>query len=511
MYPAILARKWTEYRYKERFIPAVRYDNVLPVHISGGFVHLVNREAEFTLSSADKEYRNLELLVIDREGRRAHATMLPRLSPGKPGKVACRVSTPGLHHLALKQGEDTFAGPPVLFYRRMLPPARGVGSGQYRTPFVSQGNRHTAARGSSPENPVLFCPRCRTRVHPVTPGMMRCYLHKTYIPIKDYLYTGGLDYDHIVRYITGMDHPADFRSGLVHLLNMIRLATLSDEMTIMTNLFKDDPAFAHYVTDRLFLFRMIPIMEDRELQRVLSTLDDQVLSRALKNETRPLVEKVLRNVSRRRAAAIRGEPAGRTASGASERAKQEVHRAIRLHFEQRFGRELRIPCGERPVYRPPTPGERPVLVPRHTGELLWFDGTDARPAGSEEHGDAGPASSPGCLPFDREMWGARVFVPSGITESTIYLTCATGIRYALVHQYDWLSSLEDREELENLPRTTMVPLKRLSSSVVLTVGAIDGKGHPREQLLRLSTGSREKTGRANGVQRSRKNRVGRRA
>jgi hypothetical protein len=506
LYPAILARKWIEYRCGERFIPAARYDNILPVHVAGDFANPVNHEALISLSSADKEYRNLELLVVDREGNPGCRTVLPRLSPGKPRTVACRVSRPGLYRVTLKDREDAFTGAPLLFYRRMLPSGRdGHPLHDYPAEWCPE-KCPPVFREPSPESPALYCARCRAGVYPLAPRLTCDYLHKTYIPFKDYLDTGELDYDHIVRFITGMDHPAHFRSGLVHLLNMIRLATLSDELTIMTNLFKDDPAFAHYVTDRLFLFRMIPIMEDRELQRVFNTLDDRVLSRALKNESQGLVEKVLRNVSRRRAAVIRGDPAVKAGSG--ERAKQEVHRAIRLHFEQRFGRELRIPAGERLVYQPPSPGERAAPVPRHAGPLLWFDGTDARTSGLREAGAESRGTVPGCVPFDRELGGSEVFVPAGMTESTIYLTCTIGIRYALVHQYDWINSLEDRQELENLPRNATVPLKRMSSSVMLTVGVVDGKGMPREQLLRLSTGSREKQRRNEDVGRARRNRTG---
>lgn len=475
LYPAVLARKWTEYRYRERFIPAARYDNVQPVHATCHFANRVNRETEVTLSSADKEYRNLEFLLLDCDGVAVCRTMMPRLSRGKPQRVCCRVSRPGLYRMALKDGETIFFKSHLLFYRKML--------------------QRKEIEHPGPESPELFCCRCRTGVHLLVPEPACTYLHKNYIPIKDYLDTGGLDYACIVRFITGMDHPPRYRDGLVHLLNMIRLASLSDEMTIMTNLYRDDPAFAHYITDRLFLFRMIPIMEDRELQRIFNTLDDTVLSGALKNESPQLVNKVLHNVSRRRAQVIRSEPGVKISPGVSERAKREVHRSIRLHFEQRFGRELRIPSRERLVYRPPSPGqtgERAATVLRHTGELLSFDGTDARPLSEQEPHRISSRGDLGCLAHDREALGSEVFVPAGVTESTIFLACTTGIRYARVHQYDWNSSLEDCEMLENLPRWGTIALKRMSHSVVLTVGAIDGRGIPHEQVLRVSTGAWEK-------------------
>lgn len=481
LYPAILSRKWTEYRYQDRFIPAAKYDNVLPIHVAGNFANPVNQEAVITLSSPDMSYRNLEFLLLDHEGNPAFRRMLPRLFRGNPQQVLYSVSTPGVYRMALKNGEDIFFKSEILFYRKLLQP-------------TTKGERGSVYRWDTPD---LFCSRCRTGVRATVPRLFPEYVHKNYIPIKDFMDLRCLRYDFIVDFITGMDHPPHFRSGLVHLLNMIRLATLSDETTIMTNLFRDDPSFAHYVTDRLFLFKMIPVMEDRELQRILNTIDDTTISTALKNETPQLVNKVLHNVSRRRAQFIRGEMGqeiGRkAASSRSERAKWEMHRRIKFHFEHRFGRELKIPTREYPVYLHPSPdqpGESAAAVCRHTGEFLRFDGTDARLLSEHEISNRQVHTQQNCLAYDRDILGSRVFVPTGMTESTLFLTCTLGIRYALIHSYDWNSSVEDFETLENLPRHCTVALRRMSSSVVLTIGVIDGKGAPHEQVIRLSTGIR---------------------
>jgi hypothetical protein len=53
--------------------------------------------------------------------------------------------------------------------------------------------------------------------------------------------------------------------------------------------------------------------------------------------------------------------------------------------------------------------------------------------------------------------------------------------------YNWNNSLEDTERFENLGRHTIVPVRVSSSAVILTIGAIDARGRPCEQVIRLKT------------------------
>ena len=63
----------------------------------------------------------------------------------------------------------------------------------------------------------------------------------------------------VIRSVMNIRHPLAYKRGLVQLLNIIRL-------TIVANLFKDNPSFAYFVTDRLFILGVIPLMEDKALQ-----------------------------------------------------------------------------------------------------------------------------------------------------------------------------------------------------------------------------------------------------
>jgi hypothetical protein len=90
-----------------------------------------------------------------------------------------------------------------------------------------------------------------------------------------------------------------------------------------------------------------------------------------------------------------------------------------------------------------------------------------------------------CFRYDSETSGDAVFRIVGLTESTIYLLNYINIHSAKIHVYNWLTSLENIESLENIPMNSIVPLVLPSSCFVMTIGAVDRKRRPYEQVIRI--------------------------
>ncbi len=479
--PVLLQRKWIDYRFKERFIPSAGYDTVLPLELIYPFLNSPGNPMTITIRTHDKGYKKIGFQLLDEQGQAVFHSLIDNITVREEKSLVLSLESPGVYTVALSLEDRIFRKSSILVYRN-----RWVLDSDGNS--VDAFNRLTDIFENKRLKYRLFCGRCGTRCGPVESYVTEGFIRKNYIPIKEYLDVDGLGMDLISSYIMNIKHPASYRSGLVHLLNMLRLASVEDEITIVTNLFKDDPAFAHYITDKLFLFDMIPLMENRELQRVLNSIDDSLLALALHGEKSVIVSKVLENVSKRRERGIvYGFPAVLDREEC-KRAKEEVHRRIKSYFEERFGRELKIPFESRVIYR-----EKRVngslaeclfeKIPYHSGSYLLFDGSDI-------HELLRTTSATGedrerCLPFDIETCGYELFTPAGISESTLYLHCATGIHYAHFHMYDWATSLEDVYIVENVPRGSVIPLRRFSSTLILTIGAIDGHGRPREQVIRL--------------------------
>jgi hypothetical protein len=483
LYPAILGRKWLEYRFQDRFIPAVRFDNILPLHAAGGLFNPVHERAEIVLSSPDKTYPGLELQLLDAYGDAVVTKTVEKTGGKRTRTVSVSAPRPGEYLLAYRFEGRIFVMNRLLFYRRTITHEDDRATGHQHEP---------AGRGA------LYCGCCGARLTHTEPGTVPAYVYRNYIPIKEFLDLENHGFQRVLDYLASLQHPPAFRSGLVHLLNMVRSASLEDETAIMTNLFRDDPAFAHYITDRLFLFGMIPLIPDRELQNLLCGLDDRVIGSALSGQDRSLTQKVLSNVSARRAGSIREEKNFPQEKKAGAAAREEVNRHIRTYFEQRFGRVLRIPGQEQHVYlgREPEQGCPVSPILDHRGPLFHFDGTDLYgPVSGRKMRPRMKGST--CLPCDVESEisgpspaaGSGRWNVSGVTEEAVFITSSAAVPFVRVHLYDWASSLEDVFTFEALPPGTTLPIWRRSSSLILTIGWLDELRNPREQIIRLHTRS----------------------
>ena len=482
--PTILQRKWLDYKFKDRFIPSVKYDNVLPLEMNYTFLKEVGEEETMHIRSTDKFYRDVVVNICNLKGEKIWSEGIQRLSPGADHRLSFSTDTPGVYKIKILTAEQTYCKGDILYYRD-----KTVLSDDDRSSDAFKRFQSTLERKR--DSVALYCALCKSPCMPATPFSTTNYMHKNYIPVKEYLDMEHIGMDTISRFIMGMDHPLNFKRGLVHLLNMLRLASLEDEITIVTNLFKDDPAFAYFITDRLFLFGMIPLMNDRELQNILNHVDDSLLASALIGQSGALMAKVLNNISKRRSQRIRLEMQLKPRGFKGVSARRDIHRFIKSFFEQRYGRGLKIPFGTSLRYSADdlstyVTGDRFGAIFNHNGNLLFHTGSEIYEVVSRTPslGSKNRFHSL-CMQYEVEFFLTEIFTVNSVTESTVYLTSNFGISSALIHIYNWNDSLEDMEQIENLARSTIIPVPIRSFAVILTIGAIDSRGRINEQVIRI--------------------------
>ncbi len=476
MYPAILQRKWIEYKYKDKFIPPAAFDNVLPCELNYNFLNRIGKVAEIKIKTIDKQYKNITFQLIDKNNEAVFSEKLDYLTINKEIIIYVPVKTPGVYNISISTEEKNYSKSEIIFYSdNNIFSIHEMSSEQFDG-FYMKLKKHG-------KESKVYCNFCKSRIYPVKAKVIQGFIYKNYIPFKEYVDIEGLGMDYIIKYIMNIKHPAVYKRGLVHLLNIIRLASIQDELTIVANLFKDDPTFAYYITDKLFFFNMIPIMNDKELQRILNDIDDTNIARSLIGEKRVIVKKILNNISARRRKIILSEMGSTHRGNQSVKAKNEMHKLIRLFFEERFGRILKIPYIDKVVYyEKDLPEKLDALLiadlPYHSGEYLTICNSEIFQYSSDDKKDR-------CLGLDVESYKDKIVSLAGITESTIYLKSETGIRYAFIHIYNWITNLEDYEFIENISIHMIIPFKYTSSGMIFTIGAIDSKGKPLEQVIRL--------------------------
>jgi hypothetical protein len=470
--PTILSRKWIDYKFKDRFIPSVKYDNVLPCELSYALLNPVSGPAVVGIQSSDRSYRNVELQILDVDGVSVSRTSIDILTTKKKISREMTVKKPGLYKIALFDGANRFEKSLVFFCDQ-------------------RDLRALSEHGASDvqgRDLRMYCGHCACTVLPMTSKLIPKYIYKNYIPFKKYVDLGGNGDDAVGRSIMRLKHPIVFRRGLVHLLNIIRLASIEDEITIVTSLFKDNPSFAYFVTDKLFMFSMIPLMEDRLLQNILGGVEDDLIALGLKGEDPEIGEKLLKNLSSRRRRFILSLSRGDKSERDRKNAQGEISRRIKLYYEERIGRVLKIPSGDRLLYFPRKLDDNGTVTQRglpqrgnylcHSGDFILYRSKDLFRCTLYQQSDT-------CLRFDVEYMRDAIFTIAGISESTLYLRCETSIRIALIHLYHWFTGFEDFELVEYIPAAAVLPLELPAPALILTIGSIDSDGKPMEQVIRL--------------------------
>jgi len=461
LYPAILQRKWIDYRVKGKFIPQVNFDNVLPCSFQYGFPISTHEATELRIACTDKEYRHAVVHIINEEGTPVYERMVGNLSRHSESSLMLRMKKPGVYRISMTAEERRYRSSYIIVCER---------THQLDTERALQKNTR------------FFCCRCKSIISPIEAGKISRYIYKNYIPFKEYVDLDNLGMEFISDFIKRLPHPVKYKRGLVHLLNIIRMASVEDEIEIITSLYSEDPSFAHFVTNRLFLFSMLPLMGKRELQRILATVDDSLIARSLIDEGSVIRDTVFQNISRRRAQIVRTEMLRLKVHKRDMNAREEINRTIKTYFEEHYGRIIKIPTGDLPVHvvKSFDRGQSYLnSMGYHSGDYLVVQGEQIflHQCSHEEQI---------CRQYDTESFLDEIFCIFGISEGSIYLKSAMGIRYVLIHMYYWSSSLESSDFFENISKNMIIPLSYLSNGIVLTIGAIDGKGVPHEQVIRLN-------------------------
>jgi len=467
LYSTILARKWLDYRFKDKFIPRVKYDNILPLELNYNFLNPVGKPVKIGILSQDKYYRRLIFKLIDKNSKTVFKKEINHLGIGKEHYIDIDLKISGLYKIMVNIDDENYYKSNISFIKE-------------------EKFKNLSDIKDNYKDLKIYCSLCNSRVYPMESSITRDFIYKNYIPFKDYFDIDGLGMDYISNYIKKISYPGHYKRGLMHLLNIIRLSSIEDELTIITNLFKDDPPFAYFITERLFLFQMIPLMEDRELQRILNRIDDDLIALSLKGEEDVLISKVLKNISNRRSKIILNDMHYCKEEKRSIDTKNDINRIIKFYFEERYGRVLRIPYKDKIVYTVEDLNSfckytiKPEEAIKHSGELVGFLNNNFFLIHNEEKFER-------CLKYDIESYKDKIFNVTGITESTIYLKVEISFKYAVLHMYNWINSLEDSKVIENVTKNSIIPLLLFSTCLILTIGAIDKSNIPHEQIIRLKT------------------------
>ncbi len=476
LYPAILQRKWIDYKYKDRFIPFVKYDNILPLELSYNFLNSIGESVAVKIKSTDKNYKNVFLKVVNSNNITEFQKRLNNITSHQENIVTFTIKIPGIYTIIITVEGINYHKSKIIFYNAnslFLIKEKNDSREKNLSELLNKNNK----------NIELYCCYCKSRIYPIESKVISGYIYKNYIPFKEYIDIKGLGMDYISNFIMNIPYNVKYKRGLVHLLNIIRLASIEDELTIITNLFKDDPRFAYFITDKLFLLHMIPIMVDRELQKILNKIDDEIIAQSLFDEDNLLVSKVMRNISKRRARTVRSEMFKTKTDDNVALAKDEMHKQIKTFFEERIGRVLKIPESTKVVYTVRTLSDsidrlRLDDLPYHTGDFIITTENEIYQIHNNQFTE-------NCLRYDIESYKDFIFIVNGISESSIHLKSEIAIRYSFIHIYDWQTNLENSEIIENVSSNTVIPIKFISSELILTVGAIDSRGNPKEQVIRL--------------------------
>jgi len=518
LYPDILQRKWIEYSYKDKFISSTVYDNVSPLKLELPFYTNIGKNLKIKFKSIDYSYKNIRFLIKNINDETVFSYNLKNIIPNKDYSFETTIRIPGIYRILYRYEDKNYFLKSFLIFKSLS-----------KIKFIS--DLFTFFKTNDFKKYYFFCNECNGGFGFLKSILKDKYLYKDYIPFNNLLDIEKYSQEYINNYILNLSSPKKYNQGLIHLLNIIRLSTSDNEIKIMTNLFNDDPAFAYFITNRLFLFDMIPLINDRELQNILRLIDDLILSHALLNGNNEIKSKIFNNISKRREKSIKNildsidlninhqklsqkYPSKFKVYQSKKNsifrknnvklddfindAKSEINKTIKNYFIEKYGRILKIPVSKRLIYE-----KFPIystddfiklfkevmygkninhLDVLHSGNLLIFDGTNiALVENNIKHHK--------CLSFNFEFYGDNIFNIFSIDENSIYLESLIKIKLLLIHIYDWENNLENIEKFESIKNTDIVPIFYLSRTNILTIGAVDFKGNPYEQVIRISIGS----------------------
>ncbi len=457
LYKEILQRKWIEYKYKDRFFNSVKFDNRAPLIFHHPNTVKYNDNFDIKIESVDSFYKLIEILIEDVKSEKTLLEYkLKNIQPGKFRIITVNIKNPGIYMLSYRYNDETVYKGKIIVYKN-------------KDLNISNSEK-------------IYCVNCLSDVSFYKSEIIDRYQYINYIPFNDLLDTQNYSQDFINSYIMSLTYSREKKSGLVHLLNIIRLSNVKDEINIVTNLFKDDPAFAYFITNRLFISEMIPILPDYDLQEIFRKMKDELLGKMFYISSREVRDKILKNISRRKADDIKTIIDKFNNSDEKVSIAGEVNKFIRNYFVEKYGRLLKIPVEDMLVYRECNNTEDRCVV-LHGKDFMTFDGKNIH-IFNISNNKALVFNE--CIKYDIESRLESIFNVTAVNDYSIVIKSSFKIFYGKIHIYDWKSNLEDIVVIENIDDKTAIPIGYFGSVTIMTIGVIDYKNMPHEQVLKVA-------------------------
>jgi flagellar motor switch protein FliG len=89
--------------------------------------------------------------------------------------------------------------------------------------------------------------------------------------------------------------------GVESVVEILNLVDRSTEKHVIETLQHEDPKLAEEITQRMFVFEDIVMLDDRSIQKVLREVDSQEMAKALKSVDTEIQDKIFRNMSKKAA------------------------------------------------------------------------------------------------------------------------------------------------------------------------------------------------------------------
>ena len=477
LYPAILQKRWFEYRINGRYIPSSRFDTTLPLLIDYPFLVKNRNEIALNIRSLDTNYRNLKIVIRDKDKNIVKKCVIKNLLKDEKKTLEVKDLKYGSYEIYVDYNERSFyKGCMFLVNEKNIE-------------YWSLEDLIDAVRSINQQKNKrilkeikIYCLNCKSEVFPLKPHTLTNYQYMNYIPFKEYVDFERLSEENVKEYLMKAKHPGSYRSGLIHLLNIIRMASLEDELKIIQSIFRDDPPFGYFITEKLFFFELIPLMKDRDLQNILTKIDDDTIFSSIEGARQEIRDKILNNISKRRTKYIL-ENKIKSDEEKTENSRQFVSREIRKYCVSVYGRLIKIPSNTINSYRIFwDPEFLDKIKEFHCGKfLVLFD--EALKLIEDN------SNEPVCKSYEVEYSNQNPVIITGITESAILMLIKEPLKYLYVHVYYWINNLEDFKFYENIPKNTVIPFNYRSPAIIITLGGMNLENRPLEQIIRLKMGS----------------------
>ena len=118
--PTLLQRKWLDYKHRDRFIPSVKYDNILPLEMDYPFLQKLGEETTIRIRSTDKTYRNVYISIYNSAGEKVFRKELKRILLRSEETVSYTTKLPGIYTILFSTAEHTFKKTSLLYYRNRI-------------------------------------------------------------------------------------------------------------------------------------------------------------------------------------------------------------------------------------------------------------------------------------------------------------------------------------------------------------------------------------------------------